>query len=269
MRYKNFLTKAVTFSYDDGTFYDVFLAELLNKYGLKCTFNINSGLFGVNSCISCDGKKIYHNRLSAEQVRAVCEGHEIASHSLSHPLLINRSAEFLDEQVLTDLKNLDDLTGGNTVGFAYPGGPHDDFTDSYLRDKVLYARTVENTYSFDLPNSFVPLHPTVCSKEPEFLSLCREFAGSEFCEMKWLYIWGHSYEFSLPGVYDGFVAACEILSARTDILFATNREIIEYVKCARMLRAAGGELINDSPLDVYAVCDGQNVTVPSHGRVKL
>lgn len=37
--------KAVTFSYDDGTTQDIRLIELLNKYGLKCTFNLNSGLW--------------------------------------------------------------------------------------------------------------------------------------------------------------------------------------------------------------------------------
>ena len=40
--------KTVTFSYDDGTTQDIRLIELLNKYGLKCTFNLNSGLFSKN-----------------------------------------------------------------------------------------------------------------------------------------------------------------------------------------------------------------------------
>ena len=34
--------KAVTFSYDDGVTQDIRLIELLNKYHLKCTFNLNS-----------------------------------------------------------------------------------------------------------------------------------------------------------------------------------------------------------------------------------
>ena len=36
--------KAITFSYDDGVTQDVRLIELLNKYGLKSTFNLNSEL---------------------------------------------------------------------------------------------------------------------------------------------------------------------------------------------------------------------------------
>ena len=36
--------KAITFSYDDGVTQDRRLIEILNRYGLKATFNINSGL---------------------------------------------------------------------------------------------------------------------------------------------------------------------------------------------------------------------------------
>lgn len=36
--------KAVTFSYDDGVEQDRRLVELFNKYGMKATFNINSGI---------------------------------------------------------------------------------------------------------------------------------------------------------------------------------------------------------------------------------
>ena len=34
--------KAITFSYDDGVTQDRRLIEILNRYGLKATFNINS-----------------------------------------------------------------------------------------------------------------------------------------------------------------------------------------------------------------------------------
>ena len=41
--YKNKYRKALTFSFDDGTIFDKRLIELFNKYGMKCTFNLNSG----------------------------------------------------------------------------------------------------------------------------------------------------------------------------------------------------------------------------------
>ena len=35
--------KALTFSFDDGNFDDIRLIKIMNKYGLKGTFNLNSG----------------------------------------------------------------------------------------------------------------------------------------------------------------------------------------------------------------------------------
>ena len=38
--------RAVTFSYDDGTKFDRLLVEKFDKYGAKCTFNLNSDRIG-------------------------------------------------------------------------------------------------------------------------------------------------------------------------------------------------------------------------------
>ena len=54
--------KAVTFSYDDGTTQDIQLIELLNKYDLKATFNLNSERLGVNKILIREGKRVSHYR---------------------------------------------------------------------------------------------------------------------------------------------------------------------------------------------------------------
>ena len=38
------MAKYILLSFDDGTVYDQRLVELLNRYGFKGTFNLNSGL---------------------------------------------------------------------------------------------------------------------------------------------------------------------------------------------------------------------------------
>ena len=45
MRLKDGKTKVLTLSYDDGVVQDIRLIEIMNKYGLKGTFNINSALY--------------------------------------------------------------------------------------------------------------------------------------------------------------------------------------------------------------------------------
>ena len=44
MNWKNHYRKALTFSYDDGNEQDRKLLEILNRYGMKATFNVNTGL---------------------------------------------------------------------------------------------------------------------------------------------------------------------------------------------------------------------------------
>ena len=45
MLYPQGKLKALTLSYDDGVEQDIRLMEIMNRHGLKGTFNLNSGLF--------------------------------------------------------------------------------------------------------------------------------------------------------------------------------------------------------------------------------
>ena len=51
--------KAVTFSYDDGVMMDKRLVEIFNRYGMKATFNLNSGLLSYANCFEKDGVDIH------------------------------------------------------------------------------------------------------------------------------------------------------------------------------------------------------------------
>lgn len=48
-RYPGFLTRAVTLSFDDGYTDDRKMVKILNDYGMRCTFNLNSGNIGGKS----------------------------------------------------------------------------------------------------------------------------------------------------------------------------------------------------------------------------
>lgn len=45
-RYPGGVMKALTLSYDDGVVHDRRLVEICNRYGLRGTFNLNSGTLG-------------------------------------------------------------------------------------------------------------------------------------------------------------------------------------------------------------------------------
>ena len=85
--------KAITFSFDDGVKQDVRLIEILNKYSLKGTFNLNSELLGNKNTLDCFGKIVSHDKLDPSEVASVYKGHEVAAHTLTHPNLTTLSEQ--------------------------------------------------------------------------------------------------------------------------------------------------------------------------------
>ena len=79
--------KAVTFSYDDGVTQDIRLIEILDKYGLKCTFNLNSELLGMDGSLDREGVRVSHVKNKPSEVASIYKNHEVAVHTLTHPNL--------------------------------------------------------------------------------------------------------------------------------------------------------------------------------------
>ena len=103
--------KAITFSYDDGIAQDIRLIELLNKYGLKSTFNLNSAQLGNHTMIVREGKDIHFNKIAKEDIKTVYAGHEIASHTFTHPHLNNLDMGGIAYEVIKDRELLEEKTG--------------------------------------------------------------------------------------------------------------------------------------------------------------
>ena len=81
------MKKAVTFSYDDGVTQDRRLIKIFDKYGLKATFNLNSGFLGTANSLVREGVTVSHSKPRACEVRNIYKNHEIAAHTLTHPSL--------------------------------------------------------------------------------------------------------------------------------------------------------------------------------------
>ena len=104
--------KAITFSFDDGVTQDFQLVQLFNKYGLKCTFNINSELLAKRGVLTRpDGKKISHYKIHPEEMKWLYAGHEVAAHTLTHPRLTDLDEQEIIRQVEQDRVNLSEMMG--------------------------------------------------------------------------------------------------------------------------------------------------------------
>ena len=134
--------KILTFSYDDGTTQDIRLAQLFHKYGMKATFNLNSGLFGrKKELIRCD-VLIHWDQVNAADVKHIYEGHEVAAHTITHPHLTDISDEEIVHQVEDDRLALSELCGYEVVGMAYP---MDEIREEYVTapEKISYRKLAE------------------------------------------------------------------------------------------------------------------------------
>jgi len=217
--------KAVTFSYDDGVTPDLKLIEIFNKYGMKCTFNLNFGLGPNSGTWECNGKPVSRLDLT-EHVNAYA-GHEIAAHALTHQNLVKISVEEARREMVEDRDGLTKLFGKCPVGMAYPYGTFNDEVVELLDNLGFkYARTVWSSHNFDIQEDLLRFRPTCHHDDEKLFELAEEFLSMETEEPKIFYIWGHSYEFMGNENWDRMEKLCQMLSGRDDIFYGTNEEVL-------------------------------------------
>ena len=224
--------KAVTFSYDDGVVQDIRLINLLNKYNLKCTFNINSELLGKTGILERVGMPIAHYKIHPEDLKKVYECHEVAVHTLTHPNLTQQTEDEIVRQVEEDRKNLEKLVGYDVVGMAYPCGGvnNDDRVATIIKEntKIKYCRTITSNNSFDVQENLYRFNPTVYHLDFEkMMELGKKFIDLKPDKPQIFYIWGHSYEMDYDS--ENWVKLEEffkLISNRDDIFYGNNTEVL-------------------------------------------
>lgn len=257
LRFPGFKTRSVTLSYDDGRLEDRQMVSVLNRYGIKCTFNLNAG--------KIDGSP--HN-VQFEELETLYRGHEVASHSLTHPHLRNLDLGGIAYQIIRDREMLEETLHRPVQGFAYPyglRGETDEMVDCLRACGIRYARTTEATHKFDLPQNDLRWDPTCHHADPELFGLAEEFFKPDDYEHPWriksklLYIWGHSYEFD--GQWDLLEKICQTVGGKEEVWYATNGEIIDYVSAFRSLRRSANAkyVYNPTDTDVYVFVKRKNV----------
>ena len=221
--------KAITFSYDDAVTQDIRLIEILDKYGLKSTFNLNSELLGKEGKLIREGKEINHTKIPASELAYIYRNHEVAAHTLTHPHLPPLDDDEVIRQVERDRLNLSDIVGYEVVGMAYPGGGmnNNDRVARLIKNHtgIRYARTISLGYSFLPQEDLHRYKPTAFHLDfTDNYRLADDFFNRETEGV--FYIWGHSYEFDIHNTWDKFEEFCKYISGRDDIFYGTNKEIL-------------------------------------------
>ncbi len=242
LRFPGGLSKAVTLSYDDGAKADARLAETLNRYGLKCTFNLVSSRIEDESGLT---KDFIRSEILAK-------GHEIATHGEFHRGLdVARSIEGIRDTLNCRLA-LEKEFGIIVRGMAFPDRTVNKtkFPEAYARIRpfleeleIAYARTTGgDNDGFGLPQDFLNWVPTAHHNNPQlsdymesFLSVDVEKQYSSRRSPRLFYLWGHAFEFERDNSWELLDQICERLGGRDDIYYATNMELYEYITAYRSL----------------------------------
>lgn len=263
MRFPEFRTKAVTFSFDDGTIHDHKLVSLMDEFGIKGTFNINGYLYG-------SGKEGY---LTDEDLRSLYfpRGHEVANHGMYHNALINTTSTEGMCEVIEGRRAAETFYRRIIRGFVYPDRTGNNETiRSYLRMMgTAYARTGYVTGTFALPDDFMNWMPTCKHTDSNAPELAQQFIDadprSKYCagrDSLLFYMWGHSYECPYDD-WQQIRKLCSILGGHEDVWYATNIDICDYINAYRSLIPSvdNSLLYNPSTIRLWLDWDDKRYTI--------
>ena len=252
MKLKDGKSKVLTLSYDDGVVQDIRLMEILNKNGIKATFNINTGLYLPEDTV----REKYYGRMKFSEARALYtnSGHEIAVHGLTHPALDRIPSDEALTEILEDRKNIERQYGTLARGMAYPGGTYSQQVMEELKlCGICYARTIQSTEQVDFPKNWLEWHPTCHHKNPKLMEITKRFVDESprYGNRIWmLYVWGHSFEFDLQDNWHIIEEFAQYAGGKEDIWYATNIEIYDYVKAYESLQTSVDKRIVHNPASV-------------------
>lgn len=220
--------KAFNITYDDGVLQDERFVALLNKYRIKGTFNLNSKLMQEEfSWIHPNGMQV--RRLSPDQAKHLYDGHEIASHTLTHPYMRDLTDRELYRQIKSDKDNLEKLFGREVKGFAVPFDYFDDrIADCAKACGFTYARMSSFAGNFTPCTDAFHWKTGIFHLDSALTDYVAEFLNTEepraVCQ-----ILGHSYDLDAESMWGTMELICAAVSGRDDIWFCTNAELVDFL----------------------------------------
>ena len=142
---------------------------------------------------------------------------------------------------------------------------------------IHYARTVEETEWFDIPNDWLRMPSTCHHGNHRLMELAKEFIETPENDNFWwnsprlFYMWGHSYEYDYHKNWNVLEEFCKYIGGRENVWYATNGEIYDYVQAFNRIEYSvdGEYATNPSATDVYICYFGVNNLIPAGQTVKL
>lgn len=250
--------KAFNITYDDGVEQDVRFVALLNQYSLKGTFNLNSQLMTDGfSWVHPSGMTV--RRLSPDAARQLYDGHEIASHTLTHPYMYALSDEELLYQISEDKHRLEALFGREAAGFAVPFDYYDErIARCVEKCGFEYGRISEESHGYspwerryDWRAGIFHLSPELDAYVDGFFQTGEELA---LCQ-----IVGHSYDLDAENLWDKMEEIFRRVAADENVLPMTHVELVRYLDAMDRLVVCEDHIYNPTKAELWLRWDGKAI----------
>ncbi len=276
MRWPEGRLHAFTMSYDDGRMEDFRLASLMRKYGVKGTFNINTGIYWPEEKPDPEDRPLHRRMRHSELLRFADEYRdlaEIAVHARTHRNLATLTLPEIVDELITDRAAIEEELGVICRGMAYPfGAVNDDAQRGLEATGLVYGRATKPTMDFSLPENWLCLYPTCRHAVPELFSLLDEFLArreNDAARPLLFYLWGHAYELDDDDQWGRIEDFLSKMGGRSDVWYATNIEIYDYAKAFKNLiwSVKGNRVTNPGAIPVFVMCYGGPTDVGTLYRI--
>lgn len=219
------MEKIMLLSFDDGTIYDPKFIQLLDRYEIPCTFNLNSGL--EEFVWYYKERPVCRQKLRDAAQREVYRGHEVAGHTLTHPCLTNLSREELLWEVGEDNRRLKEIFGLEKLGFGVPFTWCGEREIGILRESGLveYIRLSEEKAGFAPPDDPFHIYINGLFNQPDIRERIAAFVAEDAPESVFM-LCGHSYEMELDGQWEYMEELLRYIRSFPQIRFMTTMEYV-------------------------------------------
>lgn len=260
--------KAFNITYDDGVLQDRRFVQLLNRFCIPATFHLNSALMDPPfTWVHENGQAI--TRLTPKEAIQLYAGHEIASHSLTHPDFTGLPKGEILRQMQVDKQNLQQLFGCEIAGFGVPFdyyGP--EAVDAARECGFSYGRNSGQTLCYDPPFDYFDWAVGVYHLNPAFDTYIDGFFKTDqplaLCQ-----IVGHSYDLDVYQMWDKMESLLKRVSQDDTIACLTHKQLVDYLKAMRTSWVSDTLIVNRGSKELWFEIDGKVQTVKPGEKIEI
>jgi len=225
----------VTTSWDDGSIFDLKVAELLSKYKIKGTFYIP--------------QKLFAHPLTRQNILEIDKEHEIGAHTLNHVRLSEIPIEVAKGEILGSKKYLDELLGHEVAMFSYPVNKYNSSIVKLVKESGFSGARTANHGGFSLPHNVFEWPVTMLASDRSPLQACKVCAINRLdfkSIMDWemrakrlfekalntggiFHIYGHSLEIEIALQWDKLENVLKYITNTEGVIYMTNGEILPHL----------------------------------------